>query len=190
MEEQVKETKKVTKTKKTTKKATTKKTINIKNELKKKSKEIEVEVMNITDGTVYYRDKEGNELDIEYTGDTDVVSLKFLESIKTRRDMLEKLYVSICDVYDDDYTVEDIISYLGLTDLYSKIQLNLDSIDDALENSSIEEFEELLKQSNNVMIARLCERAARLAKENRFDSNYKRMMLEEITGNPYIFKAY
>lgn len=104
--------------------------------------------------------------------------------------MLEKLCVSICDVYDDDYTVEDIISYLGLTDLYSKIQLNLESIDDVLENSSIEEFEELLKQSNNVMIARLCERAARLAKENRFDSNYKRMMLEEITGNPYIFKAY
>ena len=78
MEEQVKETKKVTKTKKTTKKATPKKAINIKNELKKKSKEIEVEVMNINDGAVYYRDKEGNELDIEYTGDTDVVSLKFL----------------------------------------------------------------------------------------------------------------
>ncbi len=57
MEEQVKETKKVTKTKKTTKKATPKKAINIKNELKKKSKEIEVEVMNINDGAVYYRDK-------------------------------------------------------------------------------------------------------------------------------------
>ena len=188
MEEQVKETKKVTK--KSTKKATPKKTINIKNELKKKSKEIEVEVMNITDGAIYYRDKEGNELDIEYAGDTDVVSLKFLESIKTRRDILEKLYISICDVYDDDYTVGDIISYLGLTDLYSKIQLNIESIDDLLENSSIEEFDTLLKQSSNILIARLCERAVRLVNENRFDSNHKRMMLEEVTGNPYIFRAY
>ena len=185
--EEVKETKKVAKTKKETK---VKKSISIKNELKKKSKEIEVEVMNITDGSIYYREKEGNELDIEYTGDTDVVSLKFLENIKTRRDMLEKLYVSICDVYDEDYTVEDIVSYLGLTDLYSKIQLNLEGVDEVLENSSIEEFESLLKESNNVMVARLCERAAKLAKENRFDSNYKRMMLEEITGNQYIFRAY
>lgn len=184
--EEVKETKKVAKTKR----STPKKSISIKNELKKKSKEIEIEVMNITDGSVYYRDKEGNELDIEYTGDTDVVSLKFLENIKTRRDLLEKLYVSICDVYDEDYTVEDIVSYLGLTDLYSKIQLNLEGIDEVLENSSIDEFESLLKESNNVMVARLCERAAKLAKENRFDSNYKRMMLEEITGNQYIFRAY
>ena len=86
--EEVKETKKVNK--KITKKETkVKKSISIKNELKKKSKEIEVEVMNITDGSIYYRDKEGNELEIEYTGDTDVVSLKFLENIKTRRDLLE-----------------------------------------------------------------------------------------------------
>ena len=188
MEEQVKEVKKITKTRKTTKKATPKKDLVKKNELKKKSREIEVEVMNVTDGAVYYRDREGNELDIEYTGDTEVVSLKFLE--KAKRDILEKLYVTIVDVYDEDYTVEDVISYLGLNKLYCEKNLTLEVIDDILINSTSDEFEALLKRSNKGLVVRLCERAARLASEKKFDSVTKRTILEDFTGNKYIFNAY
>ena len=187
MEEQVKETKKVTKAKKTNRNITPKKTINIKNELKKNAKNIEVEVMNITGGAIFYNLK-GEILDIEYPGDTEVVSLSFLDSIK-RKGLLNTLDISVVDVYDDAYTVEDVIMYLGISKLYELCDMKLDSIDELLEDTDSKEFEEILKSADDVVVRRLCQRAARLAKENKFDSNNKRVILEELTGNKYIFKS-
>lgn len=184
MEEVKKETKKVTK--KTTKKET-KKVTNIKNELKKNSKEIEVEIMNITNGGAYYRSNNGNEIDIDYPGDTIIVSLKDLEDVKTKRAMLEKMYISICEVFSDDYTVDDILKYLNLDKFYKDNHMTLDSIDEFLEESNITEFERILKSSEKAVVRRFAERAVRLVNEGKFGNVYKRECLQQIVCDENLF---
>lgn len=163
----------------------------IRKELKKISKDVDVEVLNISNGAVIYSCKKTNEtLTLDFTGDTSIVSLDFLMNMKNKG-LLENLIIAVIDVFDeeDKYTIDDILLVLDLEDLYKQCDMKLESIDDILNKTTNDEFEKILNSSNVEFIERLVERAVLLSKKHEFDSIHKRTLLEKKVDNIFLFKS-
>ncbi|MCC0764811.1 hypothetical protein IR151_17595 [Clostridioides sp. ES-S-0006-03] len=162
----------------------------IRKELKSNAKNIEVEVMNITNGSVFYKCKRTNEIiELDEPGDTTTVSLDLLLNMKTQsKSMLDGLILSIVDVFDG-IDMDSVLDVLGLEDKYKVCDMKLDSIDDFIENSTNEKFEKSLDKINEKVLKRIIERAIKLSKQGKLDSNYKRILLEEKSHSKYLFSS-
>lgn len=192
--ENKKETKKTTTKRKTTKKETkSKATVN--KELRKYAKDIDVEVQSLVAGELFYVSNKTNEiLELEETGDTDVVSLELLiEMSKKSKTLLKGLYLVILDVYNNEekgeFTVDDVLSFLGIEDSYVLKENNLEYIDKLIIDTTYDEFE---KEFNKIKIEevkeRIIERSVALFKEGKLDSDSKKNLLSNYSKNPYLFK--
>ncbi|MCC0684077.1 hypothetical protein [Clostridioides sp. ZZV14-6345] len=162
----------------------------IRKELKANAKNIEVEIMNITNGSIFYKCKRTNEIiELDEPGDTTTVSLDLLLNMKTQsKNMLDRLGLSIIDVFDG-VDLNSILDLLGLEDKYKLCDMKLESIDDFIENSTNEKFEKALDEVNEKILKRIVERAIKLSKQGRLDSNYKRILLEEKSHSKYLFSS-
>lgn len=164
-----------------------KKSVN-KKELRQRAKEIEVEVLNMTNGEFFYKCKKTlEELSLAEKGDSDVVSLDFLLTMKNQhRSLLERLDLVVVDCYGD-YELSDVLDYLGLNKIYEYENLDIDFIDNAINNMDSSEFEDLVNNSNIGLVVKIAERGIQLAKENKFDSNFKRSVLARRFGKDDLF---
>ena len=96
--------------------------------VKRVSKTTEVMVLNNTVGRVFFNCKNGEELDIKYGGDTTVLSVEALMEIKNKaKALLSKFYIVPVEIVsDDEATLEDVVVYLGLNDIYDKDNLKME----------------------------------------------------------------
>lgn len=143
---------------------------------KLKNKSIDVEIMNIAGGEVFYRcPKTHSEITLESVGDTETVDLDFLMTMKNRhKGLFTRYIIAIVDVYDDEITIEDIITYLGIGDLYKEAErLDANYIEDLILNTDAIEFSEIIDRLNIALVHRIGERALDLFKNGQFDSRYK-----------------
>lgn len=200
--------------KKTTKKATTKKDVketliegnietkeekiakkatqrDIRNELKKKKLEIEVEVMNLTNGEVFYTPN-SNEVpyfELNGIGDKEFVELDKLYKVASKHKAYFKNHcITIVDLDDMDYTVDDILDFLGIKNLYDNIE-NYDSdyIDYILNELDFDEFEDVVNNNSIELAQRLTERAVHLHKNDELDSSNKKKFLANKVNMPDLF---
>lgn len=155
--------------------------------LKKDASKIDVEIMNLTNGSFIYENGYDS-IRMNEPGETAIVGLDLLLKMKNSP-CIKKLFISIVDVYSEEYELENILDILDLTKIYGNNVLTLDYLDEVLEESSIDEFGKIMQEGSFELTNRLCQRAIYLANFNKFDSMGKRSIVENKFGNDYMFKS-
>lgn len=161
----------VEETKTIERKAKTKK--ELRNELKKLKNDIEVEILNLSTGRVCYIGKDGDFIfDLNKYGEKESVELEDIYKVASKnKGFFEKHYITIVDVDNDDYTVDDILEYIGVKSVYSKIEnYDTDYIEEILLEMDDYDFEKAISVNDIYLVERLADRAKSLYKEGRFDS--------------------
>lgn len=189
------EEKKATTTRKRNTKTTTKtkNTVSIKRELRKNAKDISLEVSSLVNGDVLFIPKK-NDLGALTMGDrdsTDEVSLALLvEMKKEARGLLEKLVITVTDVYSDEYKLNDIIDFLELKDLYEFEDMSIEAFKSFIIDTDAAVFEAKFNAIKNKAVKnRLVEISVDLYRKNLLDSNFKRSVFEQYSGNEYLYKV-
>ena len=160
----------------------------IRKDLRKRARDIEVEVLNMTNGEFFYKcRKTKEELNLMERGNSDIVTLDFLLNMKNQhRTLLERLDLVIIDVYDD-FDLSDILEYLGLSKIYEDEKYDVDYIEDAINDMDSEEFSNLVQNASIGLVVKIAERGIQLAKEGGFDSFFKRSCVAKRLGKDDIF---
>ena len=160
----------------------------IRKDLRKRARDIEVEVLNMTNGEFFYKcRKTKEELNLMERGNSDIVTLDFLLNMKNQhRALLERLDLVIIDVYDD-FELSDILEYLGLSKIYEDEKYDVDYIEDAINDMDSEEFSNLVQNASIGLVVKIAERGIQLAKEGGFDSFFKRSCVAKRLGKEDIF---
>lgn len=167
------------------------------------SRDTEVLIMNNTQGGFYYScPKTHMEINMSEFGDTEVVTIELLESMKNRAKVLFKNYcIMVVDVYpepeyEDVIEISDVLNYLGITDLYNIVSDELENngdlyseefFDNLIINKSRDEFEKIAKKMNKKLLVQLSHRAVLLYQSGRFDSRYKMEFIQEKLGMEDLF---
>ena len=101
------------------------------------NRDTEVLVMNNTQGTFYYYcPKTHMSIRLEEFGDSEIVTMEVLEGMKNRgKSIFKNYYLVILDVYPeenlvDEIDVSDVLTYLGISDLYETINDELEKYGD------------------------------------------------------------
>lgn len=162
----------------------------LRKELRAKKQEIEVELLHINSGGTSCRDRGGRVLfDFDNYGEREFLSLADVYEIATKyKDFFGKHQIVIVDLDTDDYTIDDIIEFLGLNELYDEIEnYDTDYVSQILKLKYVE-FEEVLKNANEDLIRSLASRAVELYNNNKFDSKKKENLLAEKLGVECLFE--
>lgn len=162
----------------------------LRKELRAKKQEIEVELLHINSGGTSCRDRGGRVLfDFDNYGEREFLSLADVYDIATKyKEFFSKNQIVIVDLDTDDYTIDDIIEFLGLNELYDEIEnYDTDYISQILKLKYVE-FEEVLKNANEDLVRSLASRAVELYNNNKFDSKKKENLLAEKLGVECLFE--
>lgn len=162
----------------------------LRKELRAKKQEIEVELLHINSGGTSCRDRGGRVLfDFDNYGEREFLSLADVYEIATKyKDFFGKNQIVIVDLDTDDYTIDDVIEFLGLNELYDEIEnYDTDYISQILK-LKYSEFEEVLKNANEDLVRSLASRAVELYNNNKFDSKKKETLLAEKLGIECLFE--
>ena len=154
----------------------------LRNELKKLKHDIDVEIVSLSTGRVSYTNREGDVIfDLNNFGDKDIVDLGEIYRLASKhKNYFERHYIAIVDVYHDDYDLEDILEFLGITELYSNIE-NYDEnyIHEILMNMDNYDFEKTVSVNNRYLADRLADRAKFLYRKDKFYDMSKAKVLAD-----------
>ena len=172
------------------KKETKKIVVPRKDVIKRVDKSTEVMVLNNTVGRVHYPCRNGEELDIKYGGDTTVLSVEALMEIKNKsKGLFTNFYIVPVEVISEgEATLEDVIVYLGLNDIYDKDNLKMENYINDIINSKPDEFEKKLDILNEKIIERVAEKIIDLYVDGEFDSSRKQQALCKRLKNENLFE--
>lgn len=176
-------TEKKTTSKKTTKSGTTKPRKTAKRntrrdlirELKNKRNDIDVEITNISAVRCKYVEEKTKYkyFDLQM-GDKEILTLADLQEVVNRcRFMFEDHYLLITDVImvdeDDDkkYTIDDLLVYLGLMDIYVDIDNHqIDYIEELIYDSEIKDFKNVISRSDRPLLISIAGRMLSVFKKD------------------------
>ncbi len=175
-----KDTKKTTKT--TTKKKITPKRVIV-------NRDTEVIFMNNTNGNFFYKcPKTQAAYDMYEYGDTAYITVdQLLTMNNTSRKILKELWILLIDVVDDDVTLDDVLKYLGIENLY-KDEIAPEDIDSFILKSPDKKFANTLRKIDKVLSKKVIERSIALYREGSFNSISKLNALKEYTKNEDLFE--
>lgn len=182
---ETKENKKETKKNKKPSKATARR--NAIKQIRKKASMIDVEIQNLSNGVLLYRDTRGGLLFQLEPSETKVIALDDLSEVNSRCPIFFTEYnLIIIDVIDDDdeIGIQEVLMYLGIDEIYSDIKgLEEDYMDKLLDDESYEEFEKVL-DSNRDMVNVVAGNMVRKVKDEDYDQRDKmKLMIKKI---PYL----
>ncbi|MCC0783618.1 hypothetical protein IR152_11105 [Clostridioides sp. ES-S-0108-01] len=163
----------------------------LRSELRKLKDEIEVEIMNLDTGTVLYRDRDERLIfEMNKAGEKTFILLSDLYEISNKhRGYFENYLITIVDVDSDDYTIEDILEYLNLKDIYEYLdEYDLDYINHILLKLDNDKFVNLVEKANYGLIECLGSRVIELYKKGKFDSHYKERLIATRLGLQSLFE--
>ena len=167
------------------------------------NRDTEVLVMNNTQGTFYYYcPKTHMSMRLEEFGDSEIVTMEVLEGMKNRgKSIFKNYYLVILDVYPeenlvDEIDVSDVLTYLGISDLYETINDELEKygdiysdefFDSLLLDKDLDDFKRILDKMHLGLARRLATRAHVLFKDKKFDSGNKMNLLQDKIGVEDLF---
>lgn len=128
-------------------------------------KETEVIIANNTNGGFFYQSPNGALIiDLDEKGDEEYVTLADLKSIMSRkRRILEDLELLIVDVLSDEVTLDDVASYLRISDSYNELKsiadgdISTETIYDFVVNGDREHIARIVKSDKSKIRKRLFE---------------------------------
>ena len=109
-------------------------------------------------------------------GESVIVSLEELYEVKQKaKKCFSNHFIILTDVYSEEYTMEDVMEYLGLNSLYKGIDdPNSDFLEKMVVDTDEEELEELLKKKTRKEIKRLACKAMYLHHSEESDFTLSR----------------
>lgn len=155
----------------------------------KKRKSLEVDIMSLTTGTVYYEcPKTGYKFTLNGVGARESIELDLLQTLANRnRQLFENHAITIVDFEDDDYGVDEIVEFLGLRDIYDGIEnTDVDYIKEIIDLDNYD-FEKLMATADRALVERVAERAIYLYMKDKFDSHVKPRILGKALGQEDMF---
>lgn len=176
-------TEKKTNSKKTTKSGSTKPRKTAKRntrrdlirELKNKRNEIDVEITNISAVRCKYVEEKTKYKYFDLRmGDKEILTLADLQEVVNRcRFMFEDHYLLITDVImvdeedDKKYTIDDLLVYLGLMDIYVGIDNHqIDYIEELIYDSKIKDFKDVVSRSDRPLLISIAGRMLSVFKQD------------------------
>lgn len=176
-------TEKKTTSKKTTKSGTTKPRKTAKRntrrdlirELKNKRNDIDVEITNISAVRCKYVEEKTKYKYFDLRmGDKEILTLADLQEVVNRcRFMFEDHYLLITDVImvdeedDKKYTIDDLLVYLGLMDIYVDIDNHqIDYIEQLIYDSKIKDFKDVVSRSDRPLLISIAGRMLSVFKQD------------------------
>lgn len=167
------------------------------------NRDTEVLVMNNTQGTFYYYcPKTHMSMRLEEFGDSEIVTMEVLEGMKNRgKSIFKNYYLVILDVYpeenlEDEIDVSDVLTYLGINDLYESINNELEKDGDLYSNEffdglllekDLDDFKRIIDKMHLGLARRLATRAHVLFKDKKFDSGNKMNLIQDKIGVEDLF---
>ena len=167
------------------------------------NRDTEVLVMNNTQGTFYYYcPKTHMSMRLEEFGDSEIVTMEVLEGMKNRgKSIFKNYYLVILDVYPeenlvDEIDVSDVLTYLGINDLYESINNELEKDGDLYSNEffdglllekDLDDFKRIIDKMHLGLARRLATRAHVLFKDKKFDSGNKMNLIQDKIGVEDLF---
>ena len=144
-------------------------------ELKNKRNDIDVEITNISAVRCKYVEEKTKYkyFDLQM-GDKEILTLADLQEVVNRcRFMFEDHYLLITDVImvdeDDDkkYTIDDLLVYLGLMDIYVDIDNHqIDYIEELIYDSEIKDFKNVVSRSDRPLLVSIAGRMLSIFKKD------------------------
>lgn len=144
-------------------------------ELKNKRNDIDVEITNISAVRCKYVEEKTKYkyFDLQM-GDKEILTLADLQEVVNRcRFMFEDHYLLITDVImvdeDDDkkYTIDDLLVYLGLMDIYVDIDNHqIDYIEELIYDSEIKDFKNVISRSDRPLLVSIAGRMLSVFKKD------------------------
>ena len=149
----------------------------LKKEFKSKQHEIEVEVLNLNSCATSCRGRDGRLIfKFNKSGDREFISLADLLEVANRhKGFFEKHLIAIIDIDNDEYELEDIITYLNLDEIYQENEIenyDTDYIGQILKMDA-KKFKRLVEDANTNLVKTIASRAVELFKNGKFDSRIK-----------------
>lgn len=144
-------------------------------ELKNKRNEIDVEITNISAVRCKYVEEKTKYKYFDLRmGDKEILTLADLQEVVNRcRFMFEDHYLLITDVImvdeDDDkkYTIDDLLVYLGLMDIYVDIDNHqIDYIEELIYDSKIKDFKNVVSRSDRPLLVSIAGRMLSVFKQD------------------------
>lgn len=152
--------------------------------------DLEIIIMNNTNNKFTYEcPRTHRSYDMASYGDLDYITYEELNAMKNKyRIILQDYWILPIDVVSDDVTLEDVLQFAGLKDIYKAEMLQSDFIDELLINKDINEFMDIMTKVTNRYILSIVNRAVTLFKENKFNDYSKMSILENKVQKPDLFK--
>ena len=149
----------------------------LKKEFRSKQYEIEVEILNLNSCATSCRGRDGRLIfEFNKSGDREFISLADLSEVANRyKGFFEKHLIAIIDVDDEEYDLEDIITYLNLDEIYQENEIenyDTDYIGQILKMDA-KKFKRLVEDENTELVKTIASRAVELFKNGKFDSRIK-----------------
>lgn len=153
----------------------------LKKEFKSKQHEIEVEVLNLNSCATSCRGRDGRLIfKFNKSGDREFISLADLLEVANRhKGFFEKHLIAIIDIDNDEYDLEDIITYLNLDEIYQENEIenyDTDYIGQILKMDA-KKFKRLVEDADVKLVKTIAGRAVELFRNGKFDSRIKEEVL-------------
>ena len=152
-------------------------------EIKKKMASIDVEIQNISDGECIYRDYRNRAIFDLMPNETKMVSLDdLLDVVSNCRGYFRTYKIIIIDVVDDndEFTINDIVSYLGLDEFYIGMGLpEEDFMDILLEDKEYDEFKEIVESANEELVYAIAVSMVAKVKDEDYDERDKMRLMSK-----------
>ena len=162
-------------------------------EFRSKKNDIEVEIVNLNSCTTVCRDRNGRLLfRLNNTGDREFITLADMFEVANRhKGMFERHWIAIIDVDSEDgYTIEDILTYLNLDEIYQDNGIenyDTDYIGQILKLDT-RKFERFIEDASEDLVRMVASRAVDLYQKKKFDSRIKEMALAKRLNREDLFE--
>lgn len=164
----------------------------LRSELRKLKNDLEVEIINLNSCTTSCRDRHDRILfKLENTGDREYLTLGDLFEVANKyKGLFKKHLIAIIDVDSDDYTIEDILTYLNLEEIYQDNGIenyDTDYVGQILK-MDVRKFERFIEESSIELVKIVASRAVELYRQKKFDSRIKEQALATRLGREDLFE--
>lgn len=152
-------------------------------------KDVECVVMSLCNGELVYRDRRTTRLfEFPELGDSEIMTIEELTTMKNlARKFFKNSYITVVDVLDDEYTLEDVYNYLQIK-TETEI-LSAEDMDDIILDMNIDDFRTILRnRKEGGLRQRIVERAIKLYENSEFNDYSKMRVIKEVTGLDYLFE--
>ena len=152
-------------------------------------KDVECVVMSLCNGELVYRDRRTSRLfEFPELGDSEIMTIEELSTMKNlARKFFRNSYVTIVDVLDDEYTLDDVYEYLQIK-TNTEI-LCAEDMDDIILDMDIDDFRTILQnRKEGGLRQRIVERAMKLYEDGEFNDYSKMKIIKDVTKLDYLFE--